>query len=884
MREEQPSERGRHLWAKSSEDGEGHSLLAHLLDVGLVAEALIETRNGYETQTIAEELAVSRDEAQRLLAIMAALHDFGKATPCFQAKWPEGAPVEALRSRRADVPHGRASGILLRDLLRSQAEVPTKLATSLANAVAIHHGSRLPSNFAAPGTYDPRSIGEDEAPWVGWRSALAEDVFEAFGSLPTLTTRKYLRGRSWVLLAGLTSVADWIGSSLPHVGRVTDIGAYIQSRRTDVHEKLAEIAWPPSTPWWLERPEGAFASWFAAGNGAFAPRPLQVAVADVIEGSDAPALVIVEAPMGEGKTEAAFYGLVQPNAVGGGYIALPTQATSDAMHERLTRFVEANRSRHVDVALAHGTARMRVGLPGQKHAAIDDDVESQAVANSWFSQGRRELIAELGVGTVDQALLGVLPTRHFFVRQWALGRKVVVFDEVHAYDAYTGGLVAELVTWLAALGSSVILMSATLPDAVRARLVAAYADGCGSEPPVLPALSYPRVIKVSGSTYQGREFAARKSSMVSVRSAPYRSDELAQDLLRAVRQGAAVAAIVNDVGRAQTLFQTCRDDYEDVQLLHARMPLAERKRREAVVVDRFGPNGEQSRRNGLVIATQVVEQSLDLDFDVVFTDLAPIDLVLQRVGRMHRHARSSRPPTFSEPTLYVAGLGRASNEGPELDSLDTVYDEWIMWRSWGVLAAERGLELPSDIDRLVQQVYGGGEIEGLAGFEEAVDAAAAAYAAKRRAEAEAAKSWSLGAPVKSAVDSWGEPGRDEDDWRAYSLRIPTRLGDDSLSAVPLLVTPEGWQVFGMEGPGVSTGSRKAPQEFVEAAVSMHMRVSRKSLVARLRAQEPPKWWMATGGLRRFHPLYLDRGGVAAVDESVRLDEALGLVYVRGGKK
>src|SRR5690606_8752803 len=209
--------------------------------------------------------------------------------------------------------------------------------------------------------------------------------------------------------------------------------------------------------------------------------------------------------------------------------------------------------------------------------------------------------------------------------------------------------------------------------------------------------------------------------------------------------------------------------------------------------------------------------------------------------------------------------------------------EWITWRSWGVPAGVPSLELPSDIDRLVQQVYGQREIPGLEPFEEQVSLAAAAYRLQQSAESEAAKAWSLGAPLKSATNSWGEPGRDEDDWRAHSLKVPTRLRDDSVNAVPLVPAPQGWKVPGSERSAVRTGSRRAPRGFAEAAASMQIRVSRKSLVARLRAQEPPGWWTATGELRSLYPLYLEHDGRAVVDASVRLDDELGLVYEEGGR-
>src|SRR5690606_29471126 len=162
----------------------------------------------------------------------------------------------------------------------------------------------------------------------------------------------------------------------------------------------------------------------------------------------------------------------QPMARRGTYIALPTQATSDAMHARLAAFVNRNRGRDVEVALAHGGARNLHELATEQPRDADvDGREASVEGRAWFAQGRRELLAELGAGTVDQALLAVLPVRHFFVRVWGLAEKLVILDEVHAYDAYTGGLLVELVRWLGSLGSSVVVMSATLPTSTRRDLI-----------------------------------------------------------------------------------------------------------------------------------------------------------------------------------------------------------------------------------------------------------------------------------------------------------------------------------------------------------------------------------------------------------------------------
>lgn len=882
MLEDLSVERGRHLWAKSAQAGAGHSLLAHLLDVGLMAEAILEARGDDPIAIVSDELNLSLEEARRLMIVLVALHDIGKATPVFQRKWPAGAPAEALTTRADDIPHGRAGGILLREWLVERG-VRRRLATSLANAVAIHHGQRLPQSFASPDTYDPRSIGEDTHPWRVWQAALLTDVEEAFGPLPQLTTKKYLRGRSWALLAGLTSVADWLGSSLPHAGKVADTARYTAQRQEAVRERLAAVGWPLGDAWWREPTTGAsFSDWFSTPAVPFQPRPLQAAVEEVMRGASEPTLLLIEAPMGEGKTEAAFFSAVQPIGRSGTYVALPTQATSDAMHDRLTTFVEANRKRNIEVALAHAASRVPpLVAPGGEREAHPEGIESQTEGEAWFSAGRRELLAELGAGTVDQALLAVLPVRHFFVRAWGLAGKVVVFDEVHAYDAYTGGLLAELLRWLAATRSSAVVMSATLPAATRMQLMAAYSEGLGRPAPELEAAPYPRLTLLSGSSVETRSFAASASTTVRLQSAPYDLLELAEELVKAAETGGAVACIVNTVDRAQRLYTICKERATDVTLLHGRFPLSERKRREAAVVQRFGPDGAPETRAGIVVATQVVEQSLDLDFDVLYSDLAPIDLLLQRMGRMHRHAGRTRPTAFEEASLRIAGLESSTHEGPRDEALQTVYAEYLLWRSWAALAGKEQLSLPTDIDALVQLVYSETPLAPLVAFAAQVEAARREFITQNEERSRAAETWSLGAPLASSTESWGEAGRDVDDWREYALKVPTRLGDDTVTAIPLTLAGATVSVYRNGCSASHARGRRPSAEFVAAALGEQIRISRKSLVAALRAEELPAWWRNTGALKHTYPLFIDERGRASIDQAVRLDPELGVVYEKG---
>jgi len=277
----------------------------------------------------------------------------------------------------------------------------------------------------------------------------------------------------------------------------------------------------------------------------------------------------------------------------------------------------------------------------------------------------------------------------------------------------------------------------------------------------------------------------------------------------------------------------------------------------------------------------VVEQSLDLDFDILFTDLAPVDLVLQRVGRLHRHARSDRPKSAVDPRVFVAGLRSGVVLQPDTQALLTVYAEYVMWRSWGVLADLKRLVLPDDIEPLVQLAYGSDPIELLDGFAERVDLSKKAWLSEAQSFRAAAEQWSLAGPTMPAPESWGEAARDEDDRKSYTLRVQTRLGERSLSVVPLTLSGIRVRIAGTHVEHNTFASRGAGARFVDAAVARQIRVSRKALVQRLLAQEPPEWWSRTAGLRHLHPMFLDDGGRSSVEPSVRLDDELGLVYARG---
>jgi CRISPR-associated endonuclease/helicase Cas3 len=276
-------------------------------------------------------------------------------------------------------------------------------------------------------------------------------------------------------------------------------------------------------------------------------------------------------------------------------------------------------------------------------------------SSAWFAQRKRPLLSPYGVGTVDQALFATLNVKHHFVRLWGLSNRVVVLDEMHAYDTYTSDLIAELLKWLKRVGSSVVLMSATLPARQRAKMLGAW-DATDVQAGEVP---YPRVAVTSASGTTTQSVPCRDLEPITMAAVAEDLGSLAETAVCALSGGGCGVVIVNTVSRAQALYRELqsRDLADaDLRLFHARYPADERHLREKAVLELFGATSTRDRpARALLVATQVVEQSLDLDFDFMLTDLAPVDLLWQRAGRLHRRRRR-RPEAHAAPRLTIAGL------------------------------------------------------------------------------------------------------------------------------------------------------------------------------------------------------------------------------------
>lgn len=876
----------RAIWAKSGEP-HGHGLLAHMLDVAAVAETVLAGESPDTLSWAAVAFGVPVESAARWLAAMVGLHDLGKAIPGFQSKWPEGCTADAAAgltfgaAERSMDRHDLASAFELRRLLGPWTG-PGSRAMAIGCAVAAHHGHVFTSTEINAASRPGESLA--------WRAA-RQELFAAYmGTLtPTAASSDAeltLPVLAW--LAGLTSLSDWIGSNTdwfaPAERHTTLAGHHTRSLLL-AEQALQAIGWPNFRPLLAgatqrnSRTDTLVSR--IVGQADLKARPLQAAADRLLMGAKDPQLLIVEAPMGEGKTELALLACLRLQAALGHrglFIGLPTQATGNAMFERTLHFLKAfadessDRGTALDIQLAHGGVLLPDSLVRLRgiHGEAGDAVRS----STWFSQRRRPLISPYGVGTLDQALLATLNVKHHFVRLWGLANRVVVLDEVHAYDEYTEGLIEALLRWLKAMRCSVVLMSATLPAGKRRGLLKAWTG----RQDTAPDLPYPRVLIADDAGVRGEHIESRPQASIELRAIDEDLLTLATTAEAAARLGGCGAVIVNTVDRAQQLFQLLQKRLAGVlqpMLFHARFPADDRQTRENAVLATFGRDAKRPAA-ALLVATQVVEQSLDIDFDWLLSDLAPVDLLLQRAGRLHRHERE-RPAAHAAPVFTVAGL-----EPQRLPDLKTtrwgIYDEFILYRTWAFASRERRWQLPVDIDRMVQLVYGNGELpEGLDAatlkkIEEGAYGKRLADVGKKR---QLAHNASLDARSAMADAYNGRP-RGNEEGEFDGLRNVTRLGPDSLLVVPLHTDGNSWRLHPSSEP-FDLALPPGP-DLAHALVQRQLRLSRHDVVQALRDGATPAGWAEHPWLRHVKALALSDGSCTLGQTTVGLDDALGITY------
>lgn len=694
-------------WGKARSEHEGpkcHLLPYHCLDVAAVAGAWLDGSASLR-RAFAQGLSLREEVARAWVIFFCALHDLGKFDVRFQLKARVVAVAlwsgfsEARGEDRFD--HGRAGYAWF----AKEAEAvgfsvgAADAAMPWVQRVTGHHGVLPRDPEMKRPLADPSVLHHDADARRGFVQAMA-DVFLApaglgLGDVPDVCPS---------VLAGFCSVCDWLGSNedealFPYVEAPGDLRAYLESRHSRATLALVRSGL-------LSEPSQAGGVSALLGP-ADRPRGVQTLVD---QWAPEPGLTLIEAPTGSGKTEAALayaWRLLASGEADSIVFALPTQATANAMLERIEKIAPKLFPTEANVVLAHGKARYHEGFLDLRRAAAAGTAqgreEAQAQCATWLATSRKRVfLGQLGVCTVDQVLLSVLPVRHNFVRAFGVRKSVLIVDEVHAYDSYMLGLLYRVLEGQKEAGGSAVLLSATLPGSVRRRLLSAWGAKDGET-----SGAYPLITQVGASA--PRPWTVPPEEQPPPRSVAHLaclSDdllpprELLSDVAKAARAGACVAIVVNLVADAQAIARTFRDDLGmPADLFHSRYRFRDRKDREAAVLSSYG-KGRPDKVGRVLVATQVVEQSLDLDFDWMVTQLCPTDALFQRIGRLHRHRRK-RPQGYDAPRFSVI-----VPTGLDFGTHAAVYpDVRTLWRTQQLLASSACLDFPGAYRDWIERVY-----------------------------------------------------------------------------------------------------------------------------------------------------------------------------------
>jgi CRISPR-associated endonuclease/helicase Cas3 len=904
-------------WAKANhKTGAYHPLICHLIDVAMVARLLWKEALAPAARLrLTSALGMSGTAATTWVAFLAGLHDLGKLAPDFQLdRYPGDHRKIAVQLATAGLsgtatgslarPHGLLTAAHVPTLLERELGVPRPAALRLGEILGGHHGCFQSHNEILRAC----RTSSYSRTWDEARRQHLIALSDAVG-----LDRAALPGRpddgSAMVLAGLVSVADWIASMVQYFPWLCtdgtapdgfDLIAYCERAERQARETLAALHWTG----WMPKPEPvSFTELFP-----FQPRGVQETVNELAATLAQPGLIVIEAPTGDGKTEAALQLAECAQAAAGTrgmYLAMPTMATSDQMLTRVHQFLA---SRYPGggalLELLHGHAALSeelnllraLGCPGGIDGPEESGVDASVLAGEWFARRKRGLLATFGVGTIDQALLAALRVRHVFVRLFGLAHKTVIVDEVHAYDVYMTSLLERLLEWLGACGSLVILLSATLPASRREHLMAAYARGAQWPAVVtLPACPYPRLSWVTAASADAVPVPCSSVSRRRLRldwavGEDASPERLALRAVQEIRDGGCAAIVCNTVGMAQRVYEVARgllpEDADDgeppVGLLHAQFLFKDRLERQNRCLRRFGKQGQSVRRprKALLVATQVIEQSLDLDFDVMISQIAPADLLLQRAGRLHRHDRSDRwgPAT---PLLIVACPEDTDGPQPDAGTL-AIYDEHVLLRTWLVLRLRHQIRVPEEVEEVIEAVYGVDDppatVSG-AVRERWQSTGARLRQEREYDEIEAEKRWIQPPDTDHSLYDLVHGDLAEDAPELHEAhQALTRLGPPSVEVVCL--EARGGRLVLSDGTEVDPDA-EPPMELVKGLLQHSVSIRQRGLTQALLKKEVPPGWRRSPLLCRHRLIELEQGE-ASIDDgrkrwTVRLDPDLGLV-------
>lgn len=740
------------LWAKKK-DVAGQfvwlPLLVHLQDtMGVMQFLWYHWVSEGQKQTIIHSLSPvkmdAEDAAYNLACFLAGVHDIGKCTPVFQTQtgYQNSPDLDITLIERLEL-----AGLTGISTISKHFDAASRKRThhtilgeyllgcfgvkqDISSIIGAHHGKPVDTEDMVTDlkAYTAYCYQEEQGRlkniWMTMQKSILNKILKETGFVDSkgegdVSFLPEVSEPGQVLLSGLIIMADWIASNetyFPLLPLEEKMSLNMQERLQYGMRIWHRINPVESTDMFSI----ADLNEYYSDRFDFLPLTFQQVVFDTIEHTENPGIFILEAPMGSGKTEAALTiaeELMAKKKLDGLFFGLPTQATSNGIFPRINDWLKKMASEYEKMEtlkLMHGKAALNTLQEELLDGVyVDEDLDSGVLTSQWFAGRKTAILSDAVVGTVDHFLLMALKQKHLALRHLGFSKKIVIIDEVHAYDAYMDIFLSRAIEWMGAYEVPVILLSATLPAEIRANLIQAYLLGQGKgirkrekeqHAPIFQSEAYPLLTYTdNGAIKQEKIVSHEKEKCIAIERL---EEEHLEELLKTkINYGGVVGIIVNTVRRAQQFFERLSKIFgNDVTMLHAKFIDTDRIKKEDALMQRIGKNAKRPYR-AIVIGTQVLEQSLDIDFDMLVTDLCPIDLLLQRVGRLHRHT-IPRPEELSKPTVYVMG----QSDTLEFEKgASAIYGEYLLARTQQILPSQE-IFLPRDISPLVQRVYGREEL------------------------------------------------------------------------------------------------------------------------------------------------------------------------------
>lgn len=676
------------FWAKTDPF---QSIVTHGIVSGTVCRYLMSEYLSEGSRRLAAELlGVAAEELTDFTAYLVSLHDIGKLEYHFQCKDPEtkARMIELGLDKKylghENVRHEKTGEIAIGRIWEQQ-EQDFDAAEIYAAIIGAHHQKNRHSDFRGK---DPFFEVHRQSLESIMRSRFLPDSDWELPELPD-----HQEGVFESILLGMMILSDWIAS-----GSVfADAEVWIEQEDSEdqiirkTEDFLLKSGLKKELVEWSEDFTGIW-PWIPKDG----MRLLQQGAEELFREGQRHRLILMEAPMGEGKTEAGMYCAVQMLRQwkkDGFYVALPTAATSNQMVSRMSdwfRTLDIEKQ----VRLLHGMAWMVDECVSEEASNTEDQDEIPR----WLAPLRRGLLGQFSVGTIDQAMLAVTKAKYGVLRLLGLSNKVLVVDEIHSYDVYMGEFIQRLLQWCKAMEIPVVMLSATLPPKLKARLLEPYTKRPLSR-------GYPLITAVceDGTVNELPIAKTVKNMTVAVELLPILNvpEQIARKAAELTEQGGCICVLMNTVRQAQkvyTALEACFDG--DLMLFHAQFPAYQRKKIEDDCICKFGKDKSNRPNRAILVATQVVEQSLDVDFDAMLTAVAPVDLVLQRMGRIFRHEDTVRPAHLNQPSQYIL-----IPEGEDFGVDGYVYPEVLLRQTIQVLKDRDTVKIPEDLAPLVADGY-----------------------------------------------------------------------------------------------------------------------------------------------------------------------------------